>query len=180
MTNCYGNLYHHRSDATVFSPQRSWHPWLRHPLHTDISVWPSHEGHAQAMLILPRGWPIPSPLFPIKGVSVNRLRWRSWFLFGAELEDLIVPCAHEGERSFRGDIPTLLLPGEGVFWLYSVWDQCPLSTLKHRLLTFCFKSRGIVMFSSWSLLGLPLTSKSKTRWWIFARRGLFVRELLKW
>lgn len=76
MTNCYGNLYHHRSDATVFSPQRSWHPWLRHPLHTDISVWSSHEGHAQTMLILPRGWPIPSPLFPIKGVSVNRLRWR--------------------------------------------------------------------------------------------------------
>ena len=164
MTNCYGNLYHHRSDATVFSPQRSWHPWLRHPLHTDISVWPSHEGHAQAMLILPRGWPIPSPLFPIKGVSVNRLGWRELIsLWYGTRRSHCALCSWG-----RVGIYQLFCFRKKGCSDYTVFKTSVYHLpLKHRLLTFCFKSRGIVMFSSWSLLGLPLTGKAKTRWWIF-------------
>ena len=107
------------------------------------------------MLIYLRRWPNPSPIYPVKGVSIIRLSQKGWFLFGTKLEDLIMLSRFEGETS-EGILLAILSLDWECFDECNFHDWLLLSIMKYRLMAFISRARGYDVFFVAFAGALPL------------------------
>ena len=156
MTNYHGNIYHHTSDVNhlflfnvhdTLGCDTRYKQTSQSDFHTKVMCW--------RCLIYLRRWPNPSPIFPVKGVSIIRLSQEGWFLFGTNLEDLIMLSRFEGETS-----EGILLAILSLDW--ECFDGCNfhgwllLSIMKYRLMAFISRARGYDVFFVAFVRALPL------------------------
>ena len=146
MTNCHGNIYYHTSDVNhlflfnvhdTLGCDTCYKQTSQSDFHTKVMCW--------RCLIYLRRWPNPIPIFPVKGVSIIRLSQEGWFLFGTNLEDLIMLSRFEGETS-EGILLAILSLDWECFDECNFQDWLLLSIMKYRLMAFVSSARDCNVF----------------------------------